>query len=487
MYLVHLSITNLRQFEERDFEFSPGFNLLVGENGAGKTTIMRAVFAALGPTSRSSNSLTFVDDDIRLGRDQASVDARLQTHRGRIEEFGYRKPLWGRASRSPRNATRPLILIYASNEAVCSSMNGRKAKPLPGGQPAEIRREQEFLYFGSERRTRDDSPATFGKRFGNSQQVQKFVGKILSSFSPDFKDFRWRFEPYSCSLVSNGSVESESQIDPKLRKQIEAAAMRFFQEYRIKSRGRYPDWPDQPEVILGRKAEGKWDEELNVLWEDAWDTMDLPASGRIVLRDSLLKVKLTPSIMIKRPVGPLALSQLSDGEQRLFSLFVDIARQLSIREESNRNIGDGEAIILIDEIDVHLHPKWQRKIVPLLEDLFRRCQFIATTHSPFVIQSVRSDSNLVLLDGEPLAQLGNTGIEEIAQVVMDVDRPDVSKRYSDEVELAKSFLQLLDEAKKAPKEKLEEYIDRLGRKLEHAQNPAMQAFLELEQASRLNG
>ncbi len=487
MHLTHLSITDLRQFEERDFQFSPGFNLLVGENGAGKTTIMRAVFAALGPTSRSSNSLRFLDEDIRLGCDHAIVEAKLESSHGRKEEFYFRKPLWGRASRSPRSANRPLVLSYASNEAVCSSMKGRKTKRFQGGQPAEIRRKQEFLYYGSERRTREDGLATPEKRFGNSQQVREFVGKILSSFSPDFGDFRWRFEPYSCSLVSKESADIESRIDPNLKRQVEAATMRYFAKFHLRRRKRFPDWPDQSEVILGQESKSRTNRELNMLWQYAFETMDLPSSGRRMLYDSLLKVKLTPRIMIMRPIGPLALSQLSDGEQRLFSLFVDIARELSVREESSRNIGAGEAVVLIDEIDVHLHPKWQRQIVPLLEDLFPRCQFIATTHSPFVIQSVRSDSNLVLLDGEPLAQLGNTGIEKIAKVVMDVERPDVATRYAEQVELAKSFLQLLDEAEKSPEDKLEEYIERLGRKLAHAQNPAMQAFLELQQESRLGG
>lgn len=487
MHLTHLSITDLRQFEGRDIQFSPGFNLLVGENGAGKTTIMRAVFAALGPTSRSSSSLRFLDDDIRLGRDQAIVEAKLESSCNRIEEFGYRKSLRGRASRSPRNATRPLVLSYASNEAICSSMKGRQTKRPQGGQAAWIRQEQEFLYYGPARGTSDIRSETPRKRFGDSHQVRDFVGKILSRFSPDFGDFGWRFEPYACTLISKESSENESSIDPKLRKQIEAAAMRFFQEDRLKRSSELPYWPDQSEVVLGRVSKSSAYEELNMLWEDAFQSMDLPLRRKSILHDSLLKVKLTPRIIIMRAIGPLAVSQLSDGEQRLFSLFVDIARELSIREESNRNIGDGEAVILIDEIDVHLHPKWQRQIVPLLEDLFPRCQFIATTHSPFVIQSVRSDSNLVLLDGEPLAQLGNTGIEKIAKVVMDVDRADVSTRYAEEVKLAKSFMQLLDEAEKSPEDKLEEYIERLGKKLAHAQNPAMQAFLELQQESRLGG
>lgn len=485
MHLSTLSLTDVRQFEEQAFEFSRGFNLLVGENGAGKTTIIRAVLAALGTTPRGNSSLKFVDEDIRLGSERAIVEAEIQSFSDRIEKFRYKKPLWGRASRSPRGASRPLVLSYASNEAVCRSMKVKQVKRFRQGGPDNIRREQELLYYGSDRRFPDDNSSLTGKRFGNSRQVREFVAKLLSRFSPDFEDFLWKFEPYACSLIPKRNSENEPPVDAKLKEQVESAIMRFFQERQLRGRKSYSDWPDQPEVVLGGASESSADKELNLLLEDAWETLDLPSDGKRILHDSLLKVKLTPRIMIMRPIGPLSLSQLSDGEKRLFSLFVDIARELSLQDESDGNIGAGEAIVLIDEIDVHLHPKWQRQIVPLLEELFPNCQFIATTHSPFVIQSVRSDSNLILLDGHALAQLGNTGIEVISQVVMDVTRPDVSTRYAKEVELAKSFLQLLDEAKKAHEDKLEEYIDRLGKKLDHAENPAMQAFLELQQASRL--
>ncbi|QDT27655.1 recombination protein F [Gimesia panareensis] len=487
MHLSTLSFTDLRQFEKGTFEFSPGFNLLVGENGAGKSTIIRGVIAAVGDTRSVSEDQKIGDEDIRLGSDHAIVEAVVRFSDSSIDYFRFEKPLWGRIKRSPRGSTRPLVLSYASNEAVCRSMRVKQIKRLREDKHDHLRQEQEFLYYGSGRKFPDNHPGLNGKRFGNSQQVLEFVGKMLSNFSPDFEDFHWRFEPYACTLIPQRVAEKGIPVDTKLKKQIEAASLRFFQEGHLRSKNRFPDWPDQSEVVLGLESESSIDKEMDMLLRAGWEVMDLPSEALRLFRNSLLKVKLTPRIMIMRPIGPLSLGQLSDGEQRLFSLFVDIARNLSLQNEPDGNIGSGKAIILIDEIDVHLHPKWQRQIVPLLEDLFPNCQFIATTHSPFVIQSVRSDSNLVLLDGQPLAQLGNTGIEEISQVVMEVSRPDVSERYAKEVELSKSFLQLLDEAEKAPKEKLEEYIDRLRKKLEHAQNPAMQAFLELQQASRLEG
>jgi len=86
--------------------------------------------------------------------------------------------------------------------------------------------------------------------------------------------------------------------------------------------------------------------------------------------------------------------QLSHGEQAVFALLVDIYRKLS-----SRNIGDpkkGSGIILIDELDLHLHPEWQRKIVKFLPNIFKNCQFIVATHSAQIIGEVKPDSVIVL-------------------------------------------------------------------------------------------
>jgi len=486
MHLSTLTLRNVRQFEHRTFRFSLGFNLLVGENGAGKTTILRSLLATIGDPQSGASRQRLEDEDIRLRTELAIVDATVIYPGGHREEFHLKKPLWGRrVRRLPQRSDRPLVLSYASNEATCQSMRGKRTALIRGGEYDDIRRNEEFLFYGAQRAFPYEQREDDAQRFGNSQPVQGFVGKVLTTFSPEFKEFYWRFEPYNCQLIPPENLSKEQRLDEKAQKKARAAAMRLFQEEHLQMSSGFPDWPDQPEVVLGSSGKSSFAEMMGRELYQVWDKLDLPIETKQILRKSMLKVKLTPRIMIRRSMGPLSLSQLSDGEQRLFSLFVDIARALSLQEHGVWNLCSDRAIVLIDEIDVHLHPKWQRKIVPALEDLFPDCQFIATTHSPFVIQSVRSESNLLLLDGHPLDQLGNTGIEEISQVVMDVDRPDVSDRYVSEVELAKSFLQLLDEAEKTPKEKLEVYVNRLRQKLDHAQNPAMQAFLELQQESRL--
>ena len=89
---------------------------------------------------------------------------------------------------------------------------------------------------------------------------------------------------------------------------------------------------------------------------------------------------------------PLTVSQLSDGEKCLMAMVGDLARRLAIANPARKNPLDGEAIVLIDEIDLHLHPKWQAMIIPRLRETFPNCQFIVSTHSPHVITHVKHDN-----------------------------------------------------------------------------------------------
>ena len=113
-------------------------------------------------------------------------------------------------------------------------------------------------------------------------------------------------------------------------------------------------------------------------------------------------------------------------------------------------------VVLIDELDVHLHPKWQRGVVEDLRQAFPSIQFIATTHSPFIVQSLRTEE-LINLEGPTIPHLGNQSVETIARGLMGVERTDVSERYEEMVTAAKEYLVTLDEAAKAPAEKLAEF------------------------------
>ena len=111
-----------------------------------------------------------------------------------------------------------------------------------------------------------------------------------------------------------------------------------------------------------------------------------------------LRVKRVPRphMLIDKKGKTFNLDQLSDGEKSLISLVGDIARRLAIANPNINNPLEGEGVILIDEIDLHLHPSWQRIVVPKLLSVFPNCQFFISTHSPQVISHVMPDSVFLL-------------------------------------------------------------------------------------------
>jgi predicted ATP-dependent endonuclease of OLD family len=127
MHLHSLKLTNVRQFKQRTFEFQPGFNLLVGENGAGKTTILRGLLAALGSARQMGRRPRLEDNDIRLRTVLAEIIAKIRYADNTLKDFKFSKALWEPAKHSVHRGHAPLVLLYSSNEAICSAM---KTKPV---------------------------------------------------------------------------------------------------------------------------------------------------------------------------------------------------------------------------------------------------------------------------------------------------------------------------------------------------------------------
>jgi predicted ATP-binding protein involved in virulence len=142
---------------------------------------------------------------------------------------------------------------------------------------------------------------------------------------------------------------------------------------------------------------------------------------------SELKVKRNPLRMIVKKEGKeLEIGQLSDGEKCTLALVGDLARRLSISNPSSKNPLEGEGIVLIDEIELHLHPKWQRDLVGNLRSAFPNVQFILTTHSPQAVGELPNECIRLLSKDEmgnlscitPNQTLGLT-TNEILEEIMD--------------------------------------------------------------------
>lgn len=118
-------------------------------------------------------------------------------------------------------------------------------------------------------------------------------------------------------------------------------------------------------------------------------------------------------------INKLALNQLSSGEKKLLGLLCDLTRRLFIANPDSNPL-EGNGIVLIDEIDVHLHPKWQKKVVPKLQDIFPNIQFIVTTHSPLVLNNIYSKHIRALESGQVYSvgdTFGHDNTDEMLQLM----------------------------------------------------------------------
>ena len=122
----------------------------------------------------------------------------------------------------------------------------------------------------------------------------------------------------------------------------------------------------------------------------------------------------------------LRIDSLSVGETCFIALIGDIARRLSIANPRKRNPLEGEGVILIDEIDLHLHPAWQRRAVTNLTKVFPNVQFVVTTHSPQILSEVAPESIRLLYQEDnlikfsiPKQSIGLNSVEILRELMDD--------------------------------------------------------------------
>lgn len=171
---------------------------------------------------------------------------------------------------------------------------------------------------------------------------------------------------------------------------------------------------------------------------------------------------IPPSLTITKNNQDFKLEQLSDGEKMLLMLVTDLARRLAI---ANPGLGvdalQGQGIVLIDEIDLHLHPQWQRMVIPSLTRTFPNCQFIVTTHSPQVLSKVKKENVFILEDYKLVEVTPHTYGRDSNSILYEL--MDVKERPGDVQEKIDACFALIDEEKiEEAKVKLQELADLLG-------------------------
>lgn len=180
----------------------------------------------------------------------------------------------------------------------------------------------------------------------------------------------------------------------------------------------------------------------------------------------------------------LSLQQLSDGERAFIAMLGDLVRRLALANPKRANPLEGHGVVLIDELELHLHPRWQREVVEKLRTSFPNVQFIATTHSPFIIQSLRPGELITLDPEEEFGEYADRSVEDIAEHVMGVEVPQKSERYLEMMKAAEEYYRLLREAPDKARE-AEERLTELA--VRFSDDPAYQAQLRLERAVQAGG
>ena len=171
-------------------------------------------------------------------------------------------------------------------------------------------------------------------------------------------------------------------------------------------------------------------------------------------------------------------SALSDGYRNVIKIVTDIATKMCIlnpylgKETLKRTPG----IVVIDELDLSLHPTWQRRIVGILKDLFPKVQFICATHYPFIIQSLEP-GELTTLDTILDEAYSGQSIEDIAEDIMKVPMAQYSEKKMRMYKIAEKYFSALKEAASEEElHNLKETLDILA--AEYSDNPAYNAWMQ---------
>ena len=177
-------------------------------------------------------------------------------------------------------------------------------------------------------------------------------------------------------------------------------------------------------------------------------------------------------------------SYMSDGLQSMINIVSEIAHRCI---ELNGCLGKDAirrtpGVIMIDEVDVFLHPRWQKHVLQDLMNAFPEIQFIVSTHSPFIVQSLKAGQLIsfdddVLTEGEPFRE----GLEDITSERMGLKQDIRSQRFNEMVETAKQLFEAVDNHA-ANKNVIKAKLDQI--EADFSDDPAYVAAIKLECKAR---
>jgi predicted ATP-binding protein involved in virulence len=363
MKLQRLTLANFRGFEQMELDFSSDVTVIAGVNGVGKSGILSALadVASLALpvfTDSVETPLGLSDTDVQAGKSGLSLSGTIS--------LGIADVYIDIVRAAPLEYEKARTLLKRRDDLRFAARETKK------GSKEEIAINDDIRLIELQLAVESDLPSVRILPKNPEITAEEISSKIKASSSQPFAvhystaRFFSRLPPI---LPKTKSLEIAAAYDKALN-QLEVSLNDFANWYR---------------VIFERDQS----ELANRLIQQ----LETAVNGFLPeVSDLQLHAERPPRFSVKKNGSRLFLEQLSDGERGLLALVFDLTRRLAIANPTSENpLAEGVALVLIDEIELHLHPKWQRQVLRLLISIFKGCQFVVTTHSPQVIGQARPE------------------------------------------------------------------------------------------------
>ena len=335
MKLEKLQLTNFRRFMQLEVDFHPEMTVLAARNGQGKTSILDAAIIALGTFVGAfdlGKSKAIERKDARYQRLQSRSDSE-QVFPVRLEACvaGLPAPIIRELSAKGRTTSKDATELTNLGKTLMERVRNLEPVELPL-----------LAYYGS----------------GRLWHVHKNMSRkavLSASRTMGYED---------CFSAASSFTQVQQWMTKATLAVLQQKNMDAYEGY-----------------TLADQIDGIQNTVNQVLSEEGW-------SG---FHYSIQHEELA---MTHSELGVLPVSMLSDGVRAMVSLVADMAWRCA---KLNPQMGGDaqqqtEGVVFIDEVDLHLHPRWQQTVIGSLREAFPKVQFIVTTHSPQVLSTVKSES-----------------------------------------------------------------------------------------------